>query len=43
MHTSLEKRSLREELQKCVLFLLAEADFFREGVFQEVLPRADSI
>lgn len=33
MHTSLEN-VLREELQKCVLFLLAEADFFREGVFQ---------
>ncbi|MCE5224194.1 nucleotidyl transferase AbiEii/AbiGii toxin family protein [bacterium] len=25
---------LREELQKCVLFLLSEMDFFQEGVFQ---------
>jgi len=33
MHASLEN-ILREELQKCVLYLLAEADFFREGVFQ---------
>lgn len=33
LHTSPEN-ILREDLQKCVLFLLAEADFFREGVFQ---------
>ncbi len=33
MHTSPEN-ILREELQKCVLYLLAEAAFFSEGVFQ---------
>ena len=33
LHTSPEN-ILREELQKCVLYLLAESAFFTEGVFQ---------
>lgn len=33
LHTSPEN-ILREELQKCVLYLLSETDFFAEGVFQ---------